>query len=71
MKQNRIQELATELDAVLRKRDAERFARAILATYERYRGGFMGYDPMKSHVASLWGTVDARGLKTDVERLMV
>lgn len=53
-----------------RAEQAQRLAGALLSTAERARGGFMSHATMKSHMASLWGTVDAKGLREDVLELV-
>jgi hypothetical protein len=43
--------------------EASRLARALYTTHERYQAGCMTHSTWKSHMASLWGTVDHYGLR--------
>jgi hypothetical protein len=46
--------------------EARKLARALHNTTQSYRAGLMSHATWKSHMASLWGTVDAKGLRTAV-----
>ncbi len=54
----------------LNSQEARRYAAAIRGTMNRHRDGYMARGTMKSHLASLWRTVDAKGLRADVELLL-
>lgn len=49
---------------------ARQIARAIRATRDRHRDGFMAHATMKSHVESLLGTARAAGLLDAVNTLL-
>ncbi len=65
-----VHELANNLLAVIRQQEAGALARAIMFTQRRHQDGFMARATAKSHLASLWGTVDAKGLRAEVEALI-
>lgn len=65
--------LRDQVLAVLRTVDAfeaKRLAVAIRETTNRHRDGFIKHGTMRIHLRSLWGTVDAKGLRADVEALL-
>lgn len=65
-----IEDLTARLSVLVRSQVAANLAHAIESTRDRHTQGFMAYATMKSHVASLWGTVDGKGLRVEVEQLL-
>lgn len=66
-------DLRSQILAVLNtvnQQDARRYAAAIRGTMNRHRDGYMANATMKKHLGSLWGAVDAKGLRADVELLL-
>lgn len=53
-----------------RQEQAERFARALQSTSDRYYRGCLSKATWKSHMASLWGQVRAAGLYDNVLELV-
>jgi hypothetical protein len=64
------EQILAALQASLRRGEARRLAAAIRGTVDRHRDGYVSHRTMKQHLGSLWGTVDARGLRVDVELLL-
>jgi len=55
---------------VTRKELASKLAQALTSTSDRYLAGCMSRPTWSSHISSLWGQVDAAGLKKDVLKLV-
>lgn len=56
--------------AVARSQEATKMARAIRSTEDRHRHGFMAHTTLQHHLTSLWGAVDAKGLRPEVEQIL-
>lgn len=65
-----ILDLVTTLLVKVRQQEAERMAVAIASTAERHRGGFMAHATATKHLGSLWGAVDAKGIRAEVEAVL-
>lgn len=62
-----LQRQVEQLIVLVQQQDARRYAEAIRSTWLRHARGFMATSTCRRHVESLWGTIDARGLRVLVE----
>ena len=46
--------------------EAQRYARALRSTTQRYRNGFMVYRTWRTHIDHLWAVIEAKGLRRQV-----
>jgi hypothetical protein len=50
--------------------EAEKFARALTTTTDRYLNGCLTRASWDKHMKSLWGTIEVRGLRAEVMALV-